>query len=229
MTALTALARSKAGSPQQTLAVGPPARPRSRIGAAGELPHSETVLLLVDVINPLEFPEARRLERAALPAARATARLKARLSAAGAATVYANDNYGRWRSDFRDVYAYCVSRGGAAAELARLLAPTPDDIVILKPRHSAFYATPLDLLLTQMQARRLVVAGLAADICVQLTAMDATLRGYRLWVPRDCTAAESSELCNDALAYMRRVLKAEVARSSRAARPAAARRARQAR
>ena len=173
------------------------------------------VLLLVDVINPLDFDGAEKIAASAESAARAIARLKARLGQAGVTTIYANDNYGQWKSDFRDLLASCQRRTGASASLANLLAPRADDLVILKPRQSAFFATPLDLLLTQMHTRELVIAGIAVDICVQLTAMDANLRGYRLWIPSDCTAAESPALKAASLGYMRRVLKADTRASSR--------------
>lgn len=171
---------------------------------------SETVLVLVDFINPMEFPGAAKLARHAVRAAHATARLKATMTGARAATVYANDHYGRWRSAFDDTLAHCLELGGPPGRIADLLKPTADDVIILKPRHSAFYGTPLDLLLAQMHTRNLVVAGLATDICVQLTAMDASLRGYNLWVPSDCTAAESATQARNALLYMQRVLKAHV-------------------
>lgn len=193
-----------------TLSIAPPRRPRADVGKT-RLPRSETVLLLVDFINPMEFPQARRLTGRAVRAARATAALKARMTRAGALVVYANDNYGHWRSAFDDVLAYCLSLGGPSAEIAELLRPSGDDLVILKPRHSAFYCTPLELLLAQMRARNLVVTGIAADICVQLTAMDANLRGYNLWVPANCVASESVQSTRGALRYMRRVLKAHVA------------------
>jgi nicotinamidase-related amidase len=197
------------------LGVKPPRRPAMRIGAAQTLAQSSSVLLLVDVINPLDFSGADRLAPSALLAARAMARLKARAAKAGLMTIYANDNYGQWHSDFQDVLTRCRERGGVSAEIARLLEPAPDDLVILKPRHSAFFATPLDLLLTQVHAKRLVIAGVATDICVQLSAMDATLRGYALWVPADCTAAESPKRKRDALDYMDRVLKADVSTAAR--------------
>jgi len=197
------------------LSVRAPSRPRLGIGAGGRLRRSSTVLLLVDVINPLAFDGAEKIAASAESAARAIARLKARLGQHGVATIYANDNYGQWRSDFRDLLANCQRRTGASASLANLLAPRVDDLVILKPRQSAFFATPLDLLLTQMHTRELVIAGIAADICVQLTAMDANLRGYRLWIPSDCTAAESAASKTASLGYMRRVLKADTRASSR--------------
>jgi nicotinamidase-related amidase len=141
--------------------------------------------------------------------------IKQRMARRGFASIYANDNYGQWRSEFRDVLTYCQQRTGTSAEIATTLAPGPDDLMLLKPRQSAFFNTPLDLMLTQMHADTLVLAGLATDICIQLTAMDATLRGYKLCVPKDCSAAESAKQEADALAYMARVLEADTRESTR--------------
>jgi nicotinamidase-related amidase len=208
----------KASDDKPRLGMRSPRRPAVRMGEDQALPRSPTVLLLVDVINPLDFPGARRLEPQALAAARAIARFKPRARRAGWMCVYANDNYGQWRSDFREVLASCEERGGVAGEIARMLAPEADDLVILKPRQSAFFATPLDLVLGQMHTQRLVVAGLSTDICVQLSAMDADLRGYALWVPSDCTAAESPALKRQALGYMARVLDANTRATTHGAR-----------
>ncbi|WP_066331110.1 cysteine hydrolase family protein [Azohydromonas lata] len=198
----------------------PPHRPDLAIGAGDNtLPRSRSVLLLVDFINPLQFPGADSMAPAALQAARCTAHLKQVLSQQGIPTIYANDNYGTWRSQFSDVLQYCQDLPGEAGEIARLLAPDEHDLTILKPRHSAFYATPLELLLTQMHAHELIVVGLSADMCVQVTAMDAYLRGYTVWAPCDCTAAESPERLRDARAYMERVFKTDVSHST-ARRPA---------
>lgn len=174
------------------------------------LPASPTVLLLVDFINPLDFDGAQALAPAAVQAARATARLRRALHGTPAQTVYANDNYGIWHADFHALWQRCRHAGGEAAELARALPPRQRDFTILKPRHSAFYATPLDLLLRQLRCRRLILAGIAADNCVLSSAMDAYLRGYALWIPADCIAAESPPIRDQALALMQRVLKADV-------------------
>lgn len=166
------------------------------------------MLLLVDFINPLDFDGAAALAPAALAAARATARLRRDAARSGVQAIFANDNYGVWSSDFKAVLAHCSARRGAPGEIARCLRPRRGDLTILKPRHSAFYATPLDLLLRQLKCRRLVLTGLAADNCVLFTAMDAYLRGYALWVPEDCVAAERDDSKAAALEHMRRVLKA---------------------
>lgn len=176
-----------------------------------KVPRSPRVLVLIDYINPLNFPGAEKLARPALAAARATARLRDRLEADKVAVVYANDNYGVWQSDFQALVAQCCAREDESGEIARLLAPRPRDITLLKPRHSAFFCSALELLLKEMGARDLVLAGLATDMCVQMTAADAFLRGYEgVWVPSDCTAAETPKAKAASLAYMREVLKCDV-------------------
>ena len=180
-----------------------------------QVPRSKRVLVLVDYINPLDFPGAEKLAKPALTAARATVRLRERLDDEKVAVVYANDNYGVWQSDFQAQVAQCCERDDISGEIARMLAPRPRDITLLKPRHSAFFCSALELLLTEMGARDLILAGLATDICVQMTAADAFLRGYQgVWVPSDCTAAESTKARNASLAYMRDVLKCDVRSSS---------------
>src|SRR5689334_6065519 len=171
---------------------------------------SPRVLLLVDFINPLDFPGGERLAPFALQAARATAALKERLAAEGVATIYANDNYGVWQSDFHSLVSTCLGLEGPAGEIAKLLYPQAEDITILKPRHSAFYASALELLPTEIGASELVICGLATDRCVQLTAADAFLREFKVWVPADCTAAETEDAKATAIAYMGNVLKCDV-------------------
>jgi len=171
---------------------------------------SPCVLLLVDWINPLDHEGAEGLVQPALAAAKATARLKSRLAAMGVQCIYANDNYGLWRSDFRDLVAGCRQRGGASAAIADLLAPRSNDMAVVKPRHSAFYETPLQLLLQQLETREIVLAGLSSQWCVLFTAMDAYERGYSVWVPQDCIASESCDQHEAALRYMKDVLRLKV-------------------
>jgi nicotinamidase-related amidase len=177
-------------------------------------PTSRTVLLLVDFVNPLDFDGAQDLRAPALEAALATARLRARLGKRGVRCIYVNDNYGEWSTDFRSLWRTCAALQDEPGRIARTLKPGPEDFTVLKPRHSGFYATPLDLLLHDLKCKRLVITGMAADNCVFFTAMDAYLRGYSLWIPDDCVAAESDEVKQLALSHMKRVLKASVRASS---------------
>lgn len=175
-----------------------------------DLAPSKTVLLLVDFINPLTFDGAAEITPSALEAARQTARLRRRLNDEGVRTIYANDNYGEWSADFNALVERCRHMRSAAGQVAELVKPKRKDFAVLKPRHSAFHATPLHLLLEQLHCRHLIVTGIAADNCVFFTAMDAYLRGYSLWVPVDCVAAESGEARDQALQQMARVLKADI-------------------
>jgi nicotinamidase-related amidase len=179
-----------------------------------KIPRSPRVLVLIDFINPLDFPGAEKLAPPALRAARATVRLRDRLEGAGVSVIYANDNYGVWQSDFHSLVSQCLGREDESGAIARLLAPRATDLTLLKPRHSAFYGSPLELLLKEMEAKELILCGLATDMCVQMTAADAFLRGYGVWVPSDCTAAETPRAKAAALKYMAEVLRCDV-RSSR--------------
>ncbi len=169
-----------------------------------------TALLLIDFMNPLDFDGADALAPHAVEAAKRAQVLRERMRREGAPIIYANDNFGRWESDFDAVVESCIARGGASAAMAALLAPQKGDRSVLKPRHSAFFGTPLEFLLDELDVDRLVLTGLAADSCIMFTAHDAYLREYDLWIPADCVASEQEAWRRDALAYMARVMKARV-------------------
>jgi nicotinamidase-related amidase len=172
--------------------------------------HSPVALLMVDVINDMDFPEGEQLLKHALPMADRLAALKQRAAAAGVPVVYANDNFGRWRSDFRAQVKHCLGDGCRGRPVAERLRPDEDDYFVLKPKHSAFYHTALELLLKHLGTRTLVVTGLAGNICVLFTASDAYLRDLRLVVPADCTASNTEAENRAALDLMAKLLKADV-------------------
>lgn len=165
-------------------------------------------LLLVDVINPMDFPEADQLLRHAVPAAERLAELRRRARKAGVPVVYANDNFGRWRSDLAAVVERCREPACKGAPLVELLHPGKEDYFVLKPKHSAFFSTTLDTLLKYLGTRTLVIGGFAADICVLFTANDAYMRDLRIVVPADGVASNEAGDRDSALALLRRVLKA---------------------
>ena len=175
---------------------------------------SPVALLLIDVINDLDFDGGEDLLNQALPAARRIAELKRRAKAAGVPAIYVNDNFGRWQSDFQSLIEHVLKDGGRGRGLAQLLRPEEDDYFILKPKHSGFYSTTLDLLLRHLGVRRLILTGFAGNICVLFTANDAFLRDYHLLVPSDCTASNTREANEQALSLMRTVLKAETTSSA---------------
>ena len=182
----------------------------------GMVPNQSTVaLLLLDVINDLEFPGGERLVRHTVPMARRLARLRLRVKRAGIPVVYVNDNYGRWQSDFRRLTARCRRRGARGKPVVDLLAPSDDDYFVLKPKHSGFFSTTLDVLLAYLGARTLVLTGIAGNICVLFTANDAYMRGLRIIAPSDCIASNTDAANEHALRQIGQVLKGFVTPSDR--------------
>jgi len=175
---------------------------------------SDIALLLIDVINDLEFKGGDELLRDALPAARKIAHLKERAQQAGVPVIYVNDNFGRWRSDFKKIVSHCLRDQVRGRPIAELLAPDDDDYFVLKPKHSGFFSTTLDLLLKYLGVRKLVITGFAGNNCVLFTANDAYLRDYQLVVPADCTASIRTEENEYALKQMQQVLKASIPTAS---------------
>jgi nicotinamidase-related amidase len=177
----------------------------------GNVPdEAATALLLIDVINDLEFEGGAELLRAALPAAERIAQLKRRARQAGVPVIYVNDNFGRWQSDFNKQVAHCLEDGVRGEPLVRLLEPDKQDYSVLKPKHSGFYSTTLDTLLVYLKAKTLILTGLTGDMCVMFTAHDAFLRDFHLIVPADCVVSIDAEENRYALRHMQRVLKADV-------------------
>ncbi len=177
----------------------------------GNAPDSCAVaLLLIDVINKLDFPGNEEIVKEAPRMAERIAKLKKRARAAGVPCVYVNDNFGKWRSDFEGTVEACLRAEGVGRFLAETLRPEPEDYCVLKPKHSGFYSTTLDLLLRHLEAQTLIITGIAGDRCVLFTANDAYLRDYKLFVPKDCTVSNRTEDNCQALKLMERVLDADV-------------------
>jgi len=174
----------------------------------------EFALLLIDVINPLDFPEADQLLRYVPTMTRKIRRLKQRAKKAGVPVVYLNDNFGRWHSDFQRQVQYCLSDELPGCDMVRQLKPEESDYFVLKPKHSGFFATPLDVLLRNIGTRRLILTGIAGNFCVLFTANDAYLHDYGLLIPADCVASNSERDNRQALELMQKILKADTRLSS---------------
>jgi nicotinamidase-related amidase len=151
-----------------------------------------TALLIIDMISYWDFPDAEILARPAVAIAPCIAALKRRCERVRIPIVYVNDNRDRWRSDFRELAALSARASSPGAAIARCLAPLESDYSVLKPKHSAFYATPLDLLLRHLRVRQLLVTGVATDMCITMTASEARMRDYAVEVPADCVATHSA-------------------------------------
>lgn len=173
-------------------------------------PSARVALLLVDVINDMDFPGSEGLVRHAEAMAPRLAALKQRARDAGLPTIYINDNFGKWRSDFRALVDHCVNDDVPGRKVARALKPDGDDYFVLKPKNSAFYGTTLDILLRDLGVRTVILTGIAGNNCILFSAHDAYLRDFRLWVPGDCVVSNTREENDYALDQMHTVTKADI-------------------
>ena len=176
---------------------------------------SNVALLLIDVISDFEFEGGEKIYKNALPMAKKIKALKARAKKAGVPCVYVNDNFGKWQSDFKKLLEHCLDKNVRGSEIAELLKPDEEDYFVLKPKHSAFYSTTLDTLLSYLGSRTLILTGIATNICVLFTANDAYMRDFHLVIPSDCVAAQKMKETTDTLKYIETVLKADISPSDK--------------
>ena len=167
---------------------------------------SHPALLIIDMFSLFDFEQGPALAKNAYRIAPAIARLRARFDQAGAPVIYVNDNFAQWQGEFRDLVTRCLATDGLPASIARLLAPNVGHYYILKPKHSAFLATPLPLLLAQLGVKRLVLCGISTDSCILASAQDANMREHDIWCPGDAVAASREQLHEHALELLARSL-----------------------
>jgi nicotinamidase-related amidase len=188
--------------------------PEKNVDLHGSAPDKHKfALLLIDVINDFDFPEGDQLLKHARLMARILLRLKGRAQKAGVPVIYVNDNFGRWKSDFRRIVDYCAGHG-RGRDIVQLLRPKENDYFVLKPKHSGFFSTTLETLLRYLETQTLILTGIAGNFCVLFTANDAYMRDFGLFVPSDCTVSNTKKENDSALGLMRKFLKADTRSSS---------------
>jgi nicotinamidase-related amidase len=180
---------------------------------------STVALLIVDMLSDFDADELSPMFAAALQAAKKIASLRSRVSAAGIPVLYINDNMGRWRSAGPALVerATKTRRGRAIVDL---LAPRFHDYLLLKPKHSVFFSTPLDTLLSYMGVRVLILTGMTSTQCILFSAMDAYVRDFKLYIPRDCVVSERKRDAEVTEYLFRAKLKADTRESHRLRIPA---------
>ena len=176
---------------------------------------SSVALLLIDVITDFDFENGEELLKNALPAAHNLARLKKKAKDARVPVIYVNDNFGKWQSDFKKLLSHCLGKSAKGNRIAKLLKPAETDYFVLKPKHSGFYSTTLEVLLEHLQSKTLILTGVTTDICILFTANDAYVRDYNLVIPSDCVASVEKKEIGHALKYIERVLKADIRPSNK--------------
>ena len=170
-------------------------------------------LLIIDMINDMKFDEGDELLGEMWAICDTVVRLRDEAAKADVPVIYVNDNYGEWHASPADIVDYV--RGTAGAPIAERLATRPDDYFVIKPHVSGFYATSLPAILPRLGVSRLILTGVAADICVLFTAADAHMREYALWVPRDAVASNQAAHRDWALRIMTKSMGAETRATNR--------------
>jgi nicotinamidase-related amidase len=169
-----------------------------------------TAVLILDMVSEFRYPDGKRIVRSARNVAPNIARLRERAHSADVPVIYVNDTAGRWESDQQAYIHRCMEPTSRGRQIAKLLAPSPQDYLMFKPRHSAFFGTPLETLLKSLHIKRLVATGLTSHQCVLFTAMDAHVREYELVIPSDCIAAGATIDTKHALYIFSNALMAKV-------------------
>jgi nicotinamidase-related amidase len=169
-------------------------------------------LLLIDVLTTFQFPDGDAILQGALRMGAALVRLKARAREVGIPVLYVNDNFGDWRSEKEVLMGRCLEAKGA--QFVRPLLPDSEDYFVLKPMHSAFYMTPLEVLLQHLQVETLILTGLTSNSCITVTAYDANMRGFDIYTPSDCSCARNAEEHTQALGQLEAMAGANLRRST---------------
>jgi nicotinamidase-related amidase len=157
-------------------------------------------LLLIDILSTFQFPDGDAILKRAFLIRDAMVKLKMRARALDIPVLYVNDNFGDWRSEKEVLMGRCLEAKGG--EFVRPLLPDSEDYFVLKPLHSAFYMTPLEVLLRHLQVETLILSGLTSNSCLTVTAHDANMRGFEIYIPPDCSCARINEEHKQALTQL---------------------------
>lgn len=164
----------------------------------------KTALLIIDMFNDFDFVGGDDLLRHTEPIVEPILQLKRHFKDNDLPVIYCNDNFGQWKDSTEDIVRHVESSNGR--DIAKRIAPEDKEYFIIKPRHSAFYGTQLDILLRQLDVDKIVMTGVASDICILFSANDGYMREYELHVPQDCVAAETDKRNESALTVIHETL-----------------------
>jgi nicotinamidase-related amidase len=178
----------------------------------------KAALLVVDMLNRYDHPDADKLKESARDVVPVIADMVDRALRTDTPVVYVNDNHGVWTAGRHELTDWAL---GGEPSLVEPIAP-PDDVPFLvKARHSAFYSTQLEYMLHQLEITDLVIVGQVTEQCILYTALDAYIRHFRTTVPRDAVAHIHPDLAEAALRMMETNMHTTVVDSGRVPEPLA--------
>lgn len=172
---------------------------------------SRKALIVIDMINPYDHEDAELLLPSAERAVPVIADMLKAARDSGTLVIYANDNFGDWRSHHGEIVEAALA--GARPDLVEPLLPDENALFVVKARHSIFYETPLPYLLHQLDAGHLVLTGQVTEQCILYSALDAHIRHLDLTIPEDGVAHIHADLADAALRMTERNMGARVCAS----------------
>jgi nicotinamidase-related amidase len=170
--------------------------------------NKRTALIVTDVLNPYDHPDADELMASAEEATEPLRRLIAAARESDVDVIYVQDNHDDWNSSGDELAEQALA--GRRPDLVKPVLPEPDDSFVHKLRHSVFYATPLEHLLRERGIGRVILAGQVTEQCILYSALDARIREYEVTIPRDAVAHIHADLAEAALKMIELNLHGEV-------------------
>jgi len=169
---------------------------------------AKTAILFIDIINDFNFNGGEKLLENTKAILSNLVNLKTYAKKNEIPLIYINDHYGLWQADYDKIINHC--RNERSEQIIDSLKPDDEDYFLIKPEHSAFFQTPLQTLLTELKKNRLILAGIAGDICILFSAKDAYMYQYDMHIPKNCMASEEKNMNNYALYLMESVMDANI-------------------
>lgn len=166
-----------------------------------------SAVIFIDIINDFNFERGEKLLEHTKEILPHLKKLKQYAKKNDVPIIYVNDHYGLWQADYHKLIDHC--KNDCNQEIIDEMQPDRDDYFFIKPKHSAFFQTPLHSLLLELGKSNLILAGIAGDICILFTAKDAYMYEYSLQVPENCTASNEKQGNEYALYLMRSVMDAK--------------------
>jgi nicotinamidase-related amidase len=160
------------------------------------------------MLNSYEHADAERLTKSVETIVEPVGALVERAGSSGTEIIYVNDNYGDWNSSQEELAERAMN--GARPDLVEPLLPPDDADFVIKARHTIFYMTPLEYLLSQKEIGQVVLTGQVTEQCILYSALDAYVRHFEVAVPRDGVAHIHENLAEAAVGMMERNMEAEI-------------------
>lgn len=167
-----------------------------------------SALIVADMFNTYDHEDAEALTSSVEHIVEPVTSLLARAREEDVELVYVNDNYGDWSASKQDLIENAMK--GERPDLVEPVLPPDGVSFVPKARHSIFYGTPLEWLLSQKGIDHVVLIGQVTEQCILYSALDAYVRELKITVPRDGVAHIHEHLAQAAFEMMELNMRAEL-------------------